>query len=624
MLCCAAAPVTAMQFQPRRDGLLVRAAAPRTAPAAPSLEPGRIRGPWAGCRSSLHGRTALLVVAAAHGMAQGALAPALPGNECPDLLKQSWLTRDGHACQAVGMLDGRVQLFQAEEFQSQRPPLAPALTLEPCQVDTGAGAGHDALPTSGRLPVDFLQWRNEGDILVSVSEDDGRWRVGGWHMLQNSVGDWSALPATESLLAEIVSPAELARMAAARANPLDAAALKSGRDRRAEMSRSSGSLSILGDVNPPAFSDSFQHVALASRVASATILEDLPASPQLIADGMDSDGPAAASSPALSSASDPPALQGAGLLDGPHSCPSSPNLRQGATARDRPSSRRYSAGRPASAPGSAGGISRQVSAPPMLRKLAHRGAGRQAHQAGGYSPPAQQQQQQQGRGARVPRTESAGAILEPAAGSVMHPIFQPVIYVPVHLANAAFMAQEGAVRPVLARPPDLACRPTRVRATSRCPPQSQHRHVLNVLTCGHDGHIYIVTCASSPAQDGPRITGGAAAHLMPPFPGSPPALFQPMPSGVWPQQMFANFGSPAAGPSQGIPHHHQPPPPPPPPQQQQQQQRRRGQPAAECQPEPRVQTPTSPLSPAPSYKRSSRSDGASLLHGQACCNVRHA
>jgi len=354
------------------------------------------------------------------------------------------------------MLDGRVQLFQAEEFQSQRPPLAPALTLEPCQVDSGAGAGPpDVLSTSSRLPVDFLQWRNEGDILVSVSEDDGRWRVGGWHMLQNSVGDWSALPATEGLLAQIVSPAELARMAAARANPLNAAALKSGRDRRAEMSRSSGSLSILGDVNPPAFSDSFQHVALASRVASATILEDLPASPQQLlegelelSDGLD----ATASSPPLSSASDPLATQGAAgtQLDGPHSCPSSPNLRQGGVtaARDRPSSRRASGGRPSSAPGGAGGFSRQVSAPPLLRKLAHRGAGRQASQAGGHSPPAQQQQQQ-GRGGRVHRTESAGAILDPTAGSVLHPIFQPVIYVPVHLANAAFMAQEGAFQPPL-------------------------------------------------------------------------------------------------------------------------------------------------------------------------------
>ena len=98
---------------------------------------------------------------------------------------------------------------------------------------------------------------------------------------------------------------------------------------------------------------------------------------------------------------------------------------------------------------------------------------------------------------------------------------------------------------------------------------------------------------------------------MQPFPGSPPALFQPMPSGVWPQQMFANFGSPAAGPLQGMPQH-QPPPPPPPPQQQQKQQKpqQRSQPATECKPEPRVQTPTSPLSPAPSYKRISRSDGA--------------
>ncbi len=379
------------------------------------------------------------------------------------------------------MLDGRVQLFQAEEFQSQRPPLAPALTLEPCQVDSGAGAGApDVLSTSGRLPVDFLQWRNEGDILVSVSEDDGRWRVGGWHMLQNSVGDWSALPATESLLGQIVSPAELARMAAARANPLNAAALKSGRDRRAEMSRSSGSLSILGDVNPPAFSDSFQHVALASRVASATILEDLPASPQLLAAELESsDGVDAASSPPQSSASESPAPQGgAGVQpDSSHSCPSSPNLRQGGVtaARDRPSSRRASAGRPSSAPGGAGGFSRQVSAPPLLRKLAHRGAGRQANQAaGGHSPPAQQyqQQQQQGRGARVHRTESAGAILDPTAGSVLHPIFQPVIYVPVHLANAAFMAQEGAVRPLLS----AVCVATQAAcesAASAMTPQSQ-------------------------------------------------------------------------------------------------------------------------------------------------------
>ena len=97
--------------------------------------------------------------------------------------------------------------------------------------------------------------------------------------------------------------------------------------------------------------------------------------------------------------------------------------------------------------------------------------------------------------------------------------------------------------------------------------------------------------------------------MMPPYPGSPPALFQPMPSGVWPQQMFANFGSPAAGPPQGMPQH-QPPPPPPPPQQQQQQKQQRGQPAAESKAEPRVQTPTSPLSPAPSYKRISRTDGA--------------
>ena len=382
------------------------------------------------------------------------------------------------------MLDGRVQLFQAEEFQSQRPPLAPALTLEPCQVDSGAGTGPpDVLSTSGRLPVDFLQWRNEGDILVSVSEDDGRWRVGGWHMLQNSVGDWSALPATEGLLGQIVSPAELARMAAARANPLNAAALKSGRDRRAEMSRSSGSLSILGDVNPPAFSDSFQHVALASRVASATILEDLPASPQLLEGELDSsDGLDATSSPPLSSASVPPAQLGSQGMqpDGPHSCPSSPNLRQGGVtaARDRPSTRRASAGRPSSAPGGAGGFSRQVSAPPLLRKLAHRGAGRQASQAGGWSPPAQQQQQQQqGRGARVHRTESAGAILDPTAGSVLHPIFQPVIYVPVHLANAAFMAQEGAVRPPLP-PSHSACLPTCIRASP-----DLHRKVGDVTSC---------------------------------------------------------------------------------------------------------------------------------------------
>ena len=444
MLCCAAALVTAMQFQPRRDGLLVQPGPPLS-----KLSKLKARRLLRLLRVGRPRRMNNLDSNADASRSQSCCCYAgtlCAASDCTCLKRR--LTLDIRAWQAVGMLDGRVQLFQAEEFQSQRPPLAPTLTLEPCPGDAGTGAGPDVLSTSSRLPVDFLQWRNDGDILVSVSEDGEQWRVGAWHMLQNSVGDWSALPATESLLGQIISPAELARMAAARANPLDAAALKSGRDRRAEMSRSSGSLSILGDVNPPAFSDSFQHVALASRVASATILEDPPlASPQLLdhADVDSSDGLDVASSLALSATSDPPPSQGAGLQDGPHSCPSSPNLRnRDSGARDRPSSRRASAGRPASAPGSAAGISRQASAPPLLRKLAHRGAGRQASQAGGYCPPAHQQQQHQGRNGRVPRTESAGAIMEPAAG-VLHPIFQPVIYVPLHLANAAYMAQEGAV-----------------------------------------------------------------------------------------------------------------------------------------------------------------------------------
>ena len=107
------------------------------------------------------------------------------------------------------------------------------------------------------------------------------------------------------------------------------------------------------------------------------------------------------------------------------------------------------------------------------------------------------------------------------------------------------------------------------------------------------------------AENIPPVAAGAAAHLMQPFPGSPPALFQPMPGGGWPQQMFANFGSPAAGSPQSFVQHPPPPPPPPPPQQQQQPQ-----PAADAHRVPRLQTPTSPLSPAPSYRRSSRNDGA--------------
>ena len=352
--------------------------------------------------------------------------------------------------QAVGMLDGRVQLFQAEEFQPQRPPLAPALTLEPCRGDADGGAGVDALSMSTRLPIDFLQWRNDGDVLVAISEDDGRWRVGGWHVLQNAVGDWSALPASEHLLAQIISPAELARMAAARANPRDAAALAHERCRREELSRSSGSLSILGDVHPPAFSDSFQHVALATRVASATILEDTPASPQLASvqgapppgDGFEEPS-TLAQVPNNSDAvlgSSPRASP-----DSARSCPSSPSVRPGVGARNRPSSRRGSGtGRPSSAPGSATGLSRQGSAPPLLRKRAHQMAGRRFEQAAAshFFPQQQEQQQQQAR--RPQRSESAGALLEQAQGGVLQPIFQPVIYVPVHLANAAFMAQQGA------------------------------------------------------------------------------------------------------------------------------------------------------------------------------------
>ena len=327
------------------------------------------------------------------------------------------------------MLDGRVQLFQAEEFQSQRPPLAPALTLEPCQVDSvqPAQGPPTCCPTSARLPVDFLQWRNAGDILVSVSEDDGRWRVGGWHMLQNSVGDWSALPATEGLLGQIVSPAELARMAAARANPLNAAALKSGRDRRAAMSRSSGSLSILGDVNPPAFSDSFQHVALASRVASATILEDLPASPQLLARASSSPRAVldAASSPAAVIRQRPPAGAAGVARDAARRLAQLPVLAESESGRRHrragPAQQQARVWRTAGLrPERCGRASRGRCRPRRCCGSWHTGgAGRQASQAGGYSPPAQHHQHQQhGRGGRVPPHRERGG--DPGAGGRQH------------------------------------------------------------------------------------------------------------------------------------------------------------------------------------------------------------
>lgn len=73
--------------------------------------------------------------------------------------------------------------------------------------------------------MQFLQWRNDGDILIAVSEDCGQWQVTGWHMLQSSVGDWSALPAAENLLNHLISPTVLAELDAARSSPYGAASL---------------------------------------------------------------------------------------------------------------------------------------------------------------------------------------------------------------------------------------------------------------------------------------------------------------------------------------------------------------------------------------------------------------
>ena len=88
---------------------------------------------------------------------------------------------------------------------------------------------------------------------------------------------------------------------------------------------------------------------------------------------------------------------------------------------------------------------------------------------------------------------------------------------------------------------------------------------------------------------------------MQPFPGTQPALFPPMPAGPWPQQMFANFGSPPRGPPMQTQHPQPPPPPPPQPQPQ-------SQPSAEPRRGLRL-TPTSPLSPAPSYRKGIRGEG---------------
>lgn len=49
--------------------------------------------------------------------------------------------------------------------------------------------------------------------------------MGGWHVLQNSVGEWSVLPAGQELLNTLISPAELAALDAARVSPFGAASL---------------------------------------------------------------------------------------------------------------------------------------------------------------------------------------------------------------------------------------------------------------------------------------------------------------------------------------------------------------------------------------------------------------
>ena len=120
----------------------------------------------------------------------------------------------GGCGQAVGTESGCVQLFAAAEFQRQQrqPPLSPQLSLQPFHSE-------------GDHPVQFLQWRNDGDILIAVSEDCGQWQVAGWHMLQSSVGDWSALPAAENLLNHLISPMVLAELDAARSSPYGAASL---------------------------------------------------------------------------------------------------------------------------------------------------------------------------------------------------------------------------------------------------------------------------------------------------------------------------------------------------------------------------------------------------------------
>ena len=511
------------------------------------------------------------------------------------------------------MLDGRVQLFQTEEFQSQRPPLAPALTLAPCRGDANGGAGFDVPPATARLPVDFLQWSTDGDLLVAISEDDGCWRIGGWHLLQNAVGDLSALAASGLLLKQMVSPAELARMAAVRANPRDAASLAHGRGRREELTRSSGSLSILGDVHPPAFSDSFEHVALATRVASATILEDPPASPQLlsteeasVADGGLDEPSSLALSP-HNSGLDPGS--GSASTDSARSCPSSPSVRPGAGARNRPSSRRGSGGRPSSAPGSATGLSRQTSAPPLLRKRAHQTAGRNYDQSAAPFVPQQQQHQYQQLARRPQRSESVGAILEPGPSGMMQPIFQPVIYVPVHLANAAFMAQQSAFD-VSSCTLTLPQRIAAVFVTRKCRSMC---HVRWTAVFFYSRAPHTDRCRQGPlgttrqdvdpggcSRDPSRAAAGAAAHMMQPFSGTQHALFQPMPAGPWPQQMFTNFGSPSGGPPMQTPMQPQPPPPPP----------VQPQPPPPAEPRRGLRlTPTSPLSPAPSYRKGGRSDG---------------
>lgn len=79
---------------------------------------------------------------------QGLLQP-LP--LCPATLRR----KECGVVQAVGTADGWVQLFEAAEFQFRQPLLWPSLSLQPL---------HSA-STSG---VDFLQWRNEGDVLIAV------------------------------------------------------------------------------------------------------------------------------------------------------------------------------------------------------------------------------------------------------------------------------------------------------------------------------------------------------------------------------------------------------------------------------------------------------------------------